>query len=65
MRNKTMEGKTIQYIEEGELDDSNALLLHMTDGSIFCIESGSSSGFGILNHGEIRKVPDEWRSKTI
>ena len=56
-----MVGKTIQEAIEGLSNDNECLIFKMTDGTIFILKSGSSSGDGVLHCEELSSIPKDFR----
>jgi hypothetical protein len=59
-----MKGKTILEIIQGEDDDwDDAVIIKMTDGTIYYIKSGSGSSHGMLDIKEVPEIPKTFKSK--
>lgn len=61
-----MIGKTIKEIIEGEKDGWDiAMILKMTDNTMYMIESGSGNSRGILFYEEIKEIPNDFEVKPF
>lgn len=59
-----VEGKTVESVKYGKTEGNEAVILHMTDGSMYLFESGSRSSFGCLLVARIENLPQDWNKTS-